>query len=286
MREEYFVNIAFNESIKQYLESCNNKNSLSYNSFLVVVIRLLALIYGKVDILNPYYLKNNVAFMNNLTKFGVSNSEIAMFKDDFLRFYEFEEENRARSIKQKNPYFTNIQKYLVDMFVAKKKSREVSLEEEESFLDLIYSGHTTNPYRLSYAYLNATDIRFIEKYYYSKLNEMDVTMELALDKTISGNLNLEALNLLGVNLTNLKNMSTEEIKEAQSKAYEYFEVDAESINRDKELNKAVDYYKLHGKKITSGNGYVDILLLMSVIVTSLSVISIIIFSIITNVKNY
>ena len=87
MREEYFVNIAFNESIKQYLESCNNKNSLSYNSFLVVVIRLLALIYGKVDILNPYYLKNNVAFMNNLTKFGVSNSEIAMFKDDFLRFY-------------------------------------------------------------------------------------------------------------------------------------------------------------------------------------------------------
>ena len=280
MKEEYFVNIAINEAIELFLKSKEDKDSLTYNTFPVVVIRILALIYGKLDILNPYYLKNSIVFMNNLGKYGLSNSEVALFKDDFLRFYEFEEQNKSRKIKLKNPYFTNIQKYLVDMFVAKKKNKEVSLVEEEKFLDLIYSSHTTHPYRISYNYLNSNDLSFIEKYYYSKLNEMDVTMELALDKTISGNLNLEALNLLGVNLTNLKNMSTEEIKEAQSKAYEYFEVDAESINRDKELNKAVDYYKLHGKKITSGNGYVDILLLMSVIVTSLSVISIIIFSII------
>ena len=280
MREEYFVNIAFEKSIQDYLANANNEEGYIYNTFPAVVIRVLALIYGKLDILNPYYLKNSIVFMNNLGKYGLSNSEVALFKDDFLRFYEFEEQNKSRKIKLKNPYFTNIQKYLVDMFVAKKKNKEVSLVEEEKFLDLIYSSHTTHPYRISYNYLNSNDLSFIEKYYYSKLNEMDVTMELALDKTISGNLNLEALNLLGVNLTNLKNMSTEEIKEAQSKAYEYFEVDAESINRDKELNKAVDYYKLHGKKITSGNGYVDILLLMSVIVTSLSVISIIIFSII------
>ena len=280
MREKYFVNIAFEKSIQDYLANANNEEGYIYNTFPVVVIRVLALIYGKLDILNPYYLKNSIVFMNNLGKYGLSNSEVALFKDDFLRFYEFEEQNKSRKIKLKNPYFTNIQKYLVDMFVAKKKNKEVSLVEEEKFLDLIYSSHTTHPYRISYNYLNSNDLSFIEKYYYSKLNEMDVTMELALDKTISGNLNLEALNLLGVNLTNLKNMSTEEIKEAQSKAYEYFEVDAESINRDKELNKAVDYYKLHGKKITSGNGYVDILLLMSVIVTSLSVISIIIFSII------
>ena len=234
MREEYFVNIAFEKSIQDYLANANNEEGYIYNTFPVVVIRVLALIYGKLDILNPYYLKNSIVFMNNLGKYGLSNSEVALFKDDFLRFYEFEEQNKSRKIKLKNPYFTNIQKYLVDMFVAKKKNKEVSLVEEEKFLDLIYSSHTTHPYRISYNYLNSNDLSFIEKYYYSKLNEMDVTMELALDKTISGNLNLEALNLLGVNLTNLKNMSTEEIKEAQSKAYEYFEVDAESINRDKE----------------------------------------------------
>ena len=278
MREEYFVNIAFDKSIKSYLNYKDNKDSVSYNTFPVVVIRLLALIYGKLDILNPYYLKNNIAFMNNLCRYGITNSEIALFKDDFLRAYEFEEDNKSRKIKLRNPYFTTIQKYLVNMFVAKKKNQEVSLLEEEKFLDLIYSTHTKNPYRISYNYLNSDDVNFIEKYYYSKLNELDITRELTLDKTISGNLNLEALNLLGLNLSNLKNMSNEEINEAQNKAYEYFEVDAQSINRDSELNKAVDYYKLYGKKITTGNGYVDILLLMSVIITSLSVISIIIFS--------
>lgn len=279
MREEYFVNIAFENSIKQYLDASSNKDSIMYNTSLVVVIRLLALIYGKLDILNPYYLKNSIVFMNNLGKYGLSKSEIALFKDDFLRFYEFEVANKNRKIKQKNPYFTLVQKYLTDMFVAKKKSTDVSLTEEETFLDLIYSSHTTNPYRYSYGYLNSDDMNFIEKYYYSKLNEMDVTKEIALDKTISGNLNLEALNVLGLNLSSLKNMSNEEISKAQNKAYEYFEVDAESINRDQDLKKAVDYYKLYGKKITTGNGYVDILLLMSVIVTSLSVIAIIIFSI-------
>ena len=264
MREECFVNIAFEESIKSY----------------IVIIRILILIYGKLDILNPYYLKNSVVFMSNLSKFGVSKSEIALFKDEFLKFYEFEKENEKRKIKIKNPYFTNMQKYLTDMFVAKKRNEKVPLKEEETFLDLIYSSHTTNPYRIAYNYLMSDDLSFIEKYYYSKLNEMDVTQEIALEKTINGNLNLEALNYLGVSLSNLKNMSNEEIAQSQNKAYEYFEVDAESPNRDEDLKEAIDYYKMHGKKLTSGNGYVDILLLMSVIVTSLSVISIIIFTII------
>ena len=278
MREEYFVNIAFDDSIKQYLANLSNTDSIKFNTFPVVVIRILALIYGKLDIINPYYLKNNVVFMNNLAKFGLSKSELALFKDDFLSFYELEQQNQEKKIKPKNPYFTKIQKYLVDMFVAKKKVEEVSLKEEEIFLDLIYSSHTKNPYRLSYGYLMCEDLNFIEKYYYSKLNEMDITKVLVLDKTITENLNLEALNLLGISLSNLKNMSNEEINQAQNKAYEYFSVDALSPERETELNKAVDYYKLYGKKITSGNGYVDILLLMSVIVTSFSVIAIIIFS--------
>ncbi len=280
MREEYFVNIAFDKSIKKYLALESNKDSVDYNTFPVVVIRMLALIYGKLDILNPYYLKNSIAFMNNLGKYGVSKSELALFKDDFLSFYEFEIENEKKSIKSKNPYFTNIQKYLVDMFVAKKKSTDVSLTEEETFLELIYSSHTKNIYRMSYNYWMSDDPNFIEKYYYSKLNEMDVTKELALDKTITGNLNLDALNAMGISLSNLLDMTNDQINKAQDKAYEYFEVDAESVTRDKDLNNALDYYKMYGKKITSGNGYVDILLLMSVIVTSLSVISIIIFSII------
>ena len=133
MREECFVNIAFEESIKSYIVNANNPNSVLYNTSFVVIIRILILIYGKLDILNPYYLKNSVVFMSNLSKFGVSKSEIALFKDEFLKFYEFEKENEKRKIKIKNPYFTNMQKYLTDMFVAKKRNEKVPLKEEETF---------------------------------------------------------------------------------------------------------------------------------------------------------
>ena len=279
MKERYFVNIALDEAIKTYIASSKNKDGIMYNSFLVVVIRLLALIYGRLDILNPYYLQNNVAFFNNLAKYGMNRSDIAVFKEELLNFYNFEVENQKRNIKVKNPYFITTLKYVVDMFVLKKKNADVSLLEEEKFLELIYTTHTKNPYRISYGYLMCDDDLFIEKYYYSKLNELEMTREINLNNTISTNLNLEALNFVGVSLSNLKNMSVNDIEKAKNDAYNYFEVDATSLNREQDLQDRINYYKMYGtKKITTGNGYIDILLLMSVIATTLSITVIIIFS--------
>ena len=279
MKERYFVNIALDEAIKTYIASSKNKDGIMYNSFLVVVIRLLALIYGRLDILNPYYLQNNVAFFNNLAKYGMNRSDIAVFKEELLNFYNFEVENQKRNIKVKNPYFITTLKYVVDMFVLKKKNADVSLLEEEKFLELIYTTHTKNPYRMSYGYLMCDDDLFIEKYYYSKLNELEMTREINLNNTISTNLNLEALNFVGVSLSNLKNMSVNDIEKAKNDAYNYFEVDATSLNREQDLQDRINYYKMYGtKKITTGNGYIDILLLMSVIATTLSITVIIIFS--------
>ncbi len=277
MREEYFVNIAFDQAIKLYLNTRANPNSLNYNSFLVIVIRILVLIYGEADILNPYYLKNNVAFLNNLSKYGLSKSDVAILKSDFLSYYNFESENVKRTIKLKNPYFTNILKILVDMFILKKQNYHVNYYEEEEFLDLAYTSHTTNPLRVSYNYLVSDDPKYIEKYYYSKINSLDVTKDLS--NTINMNLNLEALKYVGVNLTNLPNLSDQDLINAQKRAYNYFEVDATKPNRDEQLQTNLEYLKNYGKKkITTGNGYVDILLLMSVIATSFSIFTIIIFS--------
>lgn len=279
MTKGYFINIAVDTAIKDYLNSKSNKDSIAFNSFLVVVIRMLTSIYNESDIINPYYLDNSVAFINNLGKYGKSKMDITSFLEELLAFYEFEEKNKNSKIKLKNPSFVKIQKYLTEMFILKKQNGSVSFDDEEEFLDLIYTSHTKNPYRLSYWYLKCDDPNFIEKYYYTLLNNGEVT-RVDLDKTINANLNLEALNYLGIGLSNLKNMSNKEILDAKDNAYRYFEVDAESPTRDEDLKKAVDFYKIHGQKLTSGNGYVDILLLMSVIVTSLSIVAIIIFQII------
>ncbi len=279
MKDKEFINKAFDKAIKTYIDAKDKPNSLLYNSFLVVTIRVLALIYGKLDILNPFYLDNSVVFFQNLAKYGVAPETIGLFKEEFLAFYQFELKNEKRDIKLQNPYFKNVLKYLVDMFVAKKKNGKVSFNDEDKFLELVYTTHTKNAYRISYAYLMLDDLMYIEKYYYSKLNEIEMTRELDLNKTIRTNLNLEALNMIGVNLSNLQNMNEDDIAKAKNKAYNYFEVDATNQTCEDELNEKVELYKMYGKKVTSGNGYVDILLLMSVIVTSFSVLAIIIFNI-------
>lgn len=279
MKEEgYFINVALDKAIKDYISSSKTQDGILYNSFLVVTIRILALIYGKLDILNPYYLNNSVVFFNNLSKYGMSQIDIALFKEELLSYYEFENINNERNIKIKNPYFKTTLEYLIDMFVKKQKSTEVSYTEEEKFLELIYSTHTKNPYRISYGYLMLESDLYSEKYYYSKLNEIEMTKDLS--KTINASLNLEALKAAGINLSNLESMSTEEIIAAQNNIYDYFEIDTSSLDREEKLQEKLNLYKMYGNKVTTGNGYVDILLLMSVIVTSISIISIIIFSII------
>ncbi|MCM1053790.1 MAG: hypothetical protein NC483_07455 [Ruminococcus sp.] len=276
MKEGYFVNLAFDEAIKTYLANQQKQDGVIYNSFLVVTIRILVLIYGELNILNPYYLNNEVALFSNLSKYGLSKSDIAVFKEEFLSYYKFEEEYKKNKVKLKNPYFKTVLKSLVNMFVAKKRNGNVTFKEEEEFLDLAYTNHTTNPYRVSYSYLMGNDPTYIEDYYYNKLGEEDLTRDLG--KPIDINLNLDALKYVGVNLSNITNMNNEEIIEAKNNAYNYFDVDISSPSKDYDLEDSVNFFKLHGKKVTSGNGYVDILLLMSVIITSFSVIAIIIFS--------
>lgn len=110
MKDKEFINKAFNKAIKTYIEAKEKPNSLLYNSFLVVTIRILALIYGKTDILNPYYLDNSVVFFQNLGKYGVDSAYLALFKEELLAFYEFDLENVKRKIKLQNPHFKNVLK--------------------------------------------------------------------------------------------------------------------------------------------------------------------------------
>lgn len=278
MKDEYFVNEAVESAIKMYIDSRSEKLGVIYNSFLVVVVRILALIYGELDILNPFYVKDSVAFISNLGKYGMSKSDIALFKEELLSYKVLEEENENRQVKLKNEHFKNILKYLVDMFVAKSKSVGVNFQDEEEFLELAYTSHTTNPVMVSYNYLVNDDVTYIERYYYSRINDMEMTKDLS--KTISSNINLEALKYVGVGIDAIKSMNEEELQKQQEAAYKYFEVDAASPTRDENLRDSINSLNNYMPKdrVTSGNGYVDILLLMSVIGTSMSIIAIIIFS--------
>ena len=76
----FFINEAFETAINDYLKSKDKPESVLYNSFLVVVIRILINIYGELDIINPYQIKNENIFDNNLLKYGSKKEEIDNLK--------------------------------------------------------------------------------------------------------------------------------------------------------------------------------------------------------------
>ena len=79
MNTNIFVNEAFTNGLNDYLNNKNNPESVKFNSFLVVVIRLLTIIYDELDILNPFYLNNERSLDTNMTKYGYSLENVNEF---------------------------------------------------------------------------------------------------------------------------------------------------------------------------------------------------------------
>lgn len=268
--EFVFINEAFDSAIKDYLKVSKDYDEILANSFKVVVLELLACIYGEIDIINPYILKNEQSFLQNITRFGYSKEEYEEFKKEFLNYYKIEEENKTLSLKKYNPYFIEVQKRLIDMFFEKRKSYKVSLEEEEKFFNLLYTSKVTNPLKSSYNFLTAKDIREVEGYYYDK---KEIEEEEKKPKKANV-LNLEAYEILDYSLTEIANMDAESVDKINGNVYSFFDIDEDDENKTDLLNMAVYNYKKYNSRLTSGNGYVDILLVMGIVVTGILILGI------------
>ncbi len=273
MRDAIFLNKGLSYAFTSYLSNLNNPDSIEYNSFLSITIRLLELIYGS-SLIDAYKSNDSLNFKNILQIYTYPLKDIEIFLENIDCFFKFDQNN---SKQLPNPYFKAILLALYDMFIAKKESIGISFTEEEKFLELAYTTSTKEPYQISYLYIQEENPLYFEKYYYSKINNLDVTKEFDISQTIIGSLNLEALGYVGVTLNDLTKMNNEEIKNAQKKTYQYFNVDLNSPTKDQDLIKALKDKQTKSKiALSTGNGYVDILLLMSIITTTISLILIVV----------
>ena len=269
--EDIFINVAFDSAIKSYINLKNNNNEIIANSFAIEVLEMLAAIYGDVDIINPYIIRNERSFKQNIMKFGYSEEEYNKFKNDYLKYYEIEKENQFLSVKKENPYFISLQKSLIDMFMKKKYNYKVAIEEETEFFKLLYTSKTTNPLKVSYNYLTAKDINEVENYFFEQRDKGEEKPEPPKKSNV---LNIEAYEILNYSLTDIANMDSDSVDKINNNVYNFFEIDAEAENKSDLLNAAIETYKKHNNRMTSGNGYVDILLVMGVVVTGIMVLTI------------
>lgn len=266
--ETFFINEAFNKGLNDYINSKDKTESVLYNSFLVVVIRLLIVIYGELDIINPFYIKNEDSFDMNLMKFGAKREKIVKLKMLVEFFYEFD--NKQTKKREYNPYFIEIQKCIIDLFNIKKINFGLKENENREFFELLYTPGTSNALRLSYNYLNAENIYEVAQYYKKIMEESN--------KENSGNeekknlLGFDVYKMFNVSIAELSKMNKNEIDNLNSEIYKSFDISEKTINKDYLLEEKIREIKMQNNPITTGNGYVDILLIMSVIITVLMVV--------------
>lgn len=264
-----FINEAFEKAIQDYLSSKEQIEGVIYNSFLVVVIRLLINIYGELDIINPYQIKNEKAFDDNLMKYGMSIENVSEFKRLLDGFYRIERKNMTSIRREENIYFIEIQKMLIDMFNLKRLNYGLTESDRKEFFDLLYTPGTSNALRLSYNYLNAPDIYEIAEYFKDAMNKEKEIKDEDNNKNL---LSFDVYKLFGVKLTDLSKMNEEEINNLNTSIYKSFDIKENAINKDYLLEESIKRMKMKNSPITTGNGYVDILLVMSVIVTTIMVV--------------
>lgn len=273
--DKVFINNAFSKAINDYQNSCDNIQGIMYNSFLVVVVRMLISIYSELDIINPMMIGDEKLLKENLAKFGYSPDAIMVFLSNLQLFLDIENDNNQKEIKDKNPYFITIQKELVDMFIKKKVNFYITEVEVNEFYDLLYTPYSKNPLRVSYNFLNATDVLEIDKYFKSEMRS-NVKVVMPKEKHY---LNVKAYELLNYSMDDIKNMSSADVDRVNSLVYDYFKIRENAINKEYLLEKAIEKIERENNKVTSGNGYVDILLILSVISTvfMLSIILMLVF---------
>ena len=94
--DKVFINNSFTKAIDDYLKSSDNVQGVMYNSFLVVVIRMLVAIYSELDIINPKIIDDEDLLKENLAKFGYDkipkrwieqlNPEVKNFLENYKYF--------------------------------------------------------------------------------------------------------------------------------------------------------------------------------------------------------
>lgn len=141
---------------------------------------------------------------------------------------------------------------------------------------MLYTPYSKNPLRVSYNFLQASDVLEVDRYFKIQMKE-NIKVILPKEKHY---LNVKAYELLNYSFDDIKNMDSSDVDKVNSQVYDYFKIRENAINKEYLLDKAIEAIERENNKVTSGNGYVDILLVISVICTALMILGIVVFMVI------
>lgn len=258
---ELFINESIENGIKCYKEYQRFKTFDKKHLFEFYVIQIFVMLYGNIDILNSYELKNENSFINNLTRYGLSKKEARRCVEllgDYSKWL-----NSKNSIK--TSIIEEIKIIMVNMVILKGINSSISDNDYDYFnkffmnelygLDSIVNIVSDNPnssikyWKNKKAFLDGTTIKF-----------QKIAPELLDEKSYEE---------YGLDVQKIKGLSNQSISQLNDKIL------IEDEKYKKKKNKFVLPLKV---VITSGNGFVDTLVLLSVMATEIMIGLLIAFS--------
>ena len=255
MSDSVFINSALDYAITMYLKNKNRIYSYEYNSFLVVVVRMLVTIYDEEVIVNSYLKDDVKSFREEIGKYGFKNLDAMLI--DMRYFYDWAKREKEGSLGMKSKEFISIQKHLVDMMILKMQHSGVDDGEKVAFENLLFTPKSPNPSLALYNLKVADNINAVLWYFEDEFFKLTNT-----EKT-------QVIKLGDVEAAKVVEVKQDSASRPLEKATDKISVDVTKDEIPSKLDKVAEV--LAGKKnsgpLTSGSGFVDGLLLGSVMIT-------------------
>ena len=247
----YFINEAIDSGISNYLLIKQGSDYDKAHIFEVYIIRCLCKIYGDINILNPYRIGNANSLKSNLIMYGLKKEEM----EEFINLMnEYSIWLNSKNNVGKTSITSKIELILVNMVVERNKTLKFSSEELE-FFDKYFDPKNNNFSKLHN--LITKDINIVPMYWNRKKILLDNNIKFK--KIRNDLLSSQIYDKYGIDKDDISRMSEDKVRNINNRI----------ITSEKENEKRVKKFNPKSIIITSGNGFVDTLMLLSIMTTEI-----------------
>jgi len=248
--KNYFINSFIDNGISNYLLMKNDMIYEKEHTFEVYVIKALCKIYGEINIINPYKIHSENSFKCNLLMYGLAEKEMELL---FSYFNLYENWLNSDNVG-KTDLTTKIEKILINMLLIKCRKRMINEE------DLDWFSHFFDPVDNNLSKLHSLitlDNDAVPNYW--KRKKMGLTNKISLVDIRTDLLAKDDYASYGINIKDVEKMSHDQVLELNDKIQE------------KEKKGRNVLFKPKKIIISSGSGFVDTLMLLSIMATEVMV---------------
>jgi len=249
---EIFINAALTNGINDYT-SKTEKHEYNLSHVLELkIVEILVHLYGEINILNPYRVRKENSFKTNLMIDGASIEDIDRLFDLLNEYNNWL--NDSSQSKVKNNIVKDIFEIIAKLVILKDKAKKISEEEMRYYQN----------------FFNLNDNKIAEIVYMSAENVTDVRNAWNVALANSEEPEAKGPEFLSAELYLKHGTSIEEVSKWPKDKIE--EVNAAILKfENDEVSGGTTKEKPYQLVLTSGSGFIDVLVLLSIICTEIMI---------------